>query len=427
MASGFSAFQHPGLLRFAIGRFAAAVGTTAVSVAIGFQLYERTHSAFALGLVGLVELIPVLVLALPAGAAADRFRRRNIAAMAHVVLALCSLAFALLTVFEGPVSAYYAVLFVIGIAVAFRQPSVGSMVPQLVPPKDFANANALISSSYELASMSGPALAGLLIAINHGSSTWAFGAAAASHLLFVGILLSLPSVAPVMSKSVARKLSDYFAGLRFVMNAKVFLAAITLDLFAVLLGGAVALLPIFAKDILNVGPAGLGWLRAAPAIGALGMALLQTRLPPWKRPGKALLIAVVGFGLSTMTFGLSKSFALSFMMLLMSGVFDNVSVVIRATLEQSLTPDVMRGRVSAINYVFIGLSNELGSFESGTTADLFGAVPSVVAGSIGTLLVVVFVFFKWPELLTVEPLNTLRALPEPVEAQAAVQEIKDQV
>lgn len=157
------------------------------------------------------------------------------------------------------------------------------------------------------------------------------------------------------------------------------------------------------------------------------MALLQTRLHPWRRPGKALLIAVTGFGVCMMTFGLSKSFALSFLMLLISGVFDNVSVVIRATLEQSLTPDVMRGRVSAINYVFIGLSNELGSFESGTTADLFGAVPSVVAGGVGTILVVIFVLFKWPELVNVAPLNTLRSLPEPIEAQAAEQEIKDQI
>ncbi len=411
MAHGFSAFRHPGLLRFAVGRFASAVGTTTVSVAVGFQLYERTHSPLALGLVGLVELIPVLLLALPAGSAADHFPRRNIAILAHLLLASCAIALMLLTVFEGPVAAYYAVLFFVGVAVAFRSPSVGAMVPQLVPAEDFANANALMSSSYELASMAGPALAGLLIALHGGSSSWAFGMATASHLLFVAILLTLPKIPAVVAKNRARKLSDYFAGLRFVLRVKVFLAAITLDLFAVLLGGAVALLPIFAKDILHAGPTGLGWLRAAPAIGALSMALLQTRLPAWRQPGRVLLITVAGFGLATVGFGLSRSFMLSFVLLLMTGVFDNVSVVIRATLEQSLTPDVMRGRVSAIHYVFIGLSNELGSFESGLTAHFFGPVNSVIGGGIGTMLVVLFVAVMWPQLREVAPLHTLKPLP----------------
>lgn len=411
MAHGFSAFRHPGLLRFAVGRFASAVGTTTVSVAVGFQLYERTHSPLALGLVGLVELIPVLLLALPAGSAADHFPRRTIAILSHLLLASCAIALMVLTVFEGPVAAYYAVLFFVGVAVAFRSPAVGAMVPQLVPAEDFANANALMSSSYELASMAGPALAGLLIALHGGSSSWAFGMATASHLLFVAILLTLPKFPSVMAKNRARKLSDYFVGLRFVLRVKVFLAAITLDLFAVLLGGAVALLPIFAKDILHAGPTGLGWLRAAPAIGALSMALLQTRLPAWQKPGRVLLITVAGFGLATVGFGLSRSFMLSFVLLLITGIFDNVSVVIRATLEQSLTPDVMRGRVSAIHYVFIGLSNELGSFESGLTADLFGPVNSVVGGGIGTMVVVLFVAVMWPQLREVAPLHTLKPLP----------------
>ena len=382
---------------------------------MGFQLYERTRSPLALGLVGLVELIPVLLLALPAGSAADRFPRRSIAMLAHGLLAACALALLVLTLLEGPVAAYYAVLFVVGVAVAFRSPAVGAMLPQLVPAEDFANANALVSSSQELASMAGPALAGLLIALNGGSSTWAFGMVAASHLLFVGVLISLPSFPAVMAKNRARKLSDYFAGLRFVLRVKVFLAAITLDLFAVLLGGAVALLPIFAKDILHAGPTGLGWLRAAPAIGALAMALLQTRLSAWQRPGRVLLITVAGFGLATIGFGLSQSLWLSFVLLLITGIFDNVSVVIRATLEQALTPDVMRGRVSAIHYVFIGLSNELGSFESGLTADLFGPVGSVVGGGLGTIAVVLFVALKWPQLRSVAPLHTLRPLPVPAD------------
>ena len=413
MSNGFAALKHPGLLRFALGRFASAVGTTTVSVAVGFQLYERTGSKLALGLTGLVELVPVLLLALPAGAVADHFRRRNVAVLSHIALASCSLALMLLTFFEGPVIAYYGVLFVVGVSVAFRSPSVGSMLPQLVPAEDFARANALISSSYELASMAGPALAGWLIALSVGSATWAFGLGAASHLVFVGVLLSLPSFPPVMSRSRVRTLSDYFVGFRFVMSVRVFLAAITLDLFAVLFGGAVALLPVFAKDILHAGPTGLGWLRAAPAIGALCMALVQTRLPAWKKPGQVLLMTVVGFGLATIGFGLSTSFLMSFSLLLLTGVFDNVSVVIRTTLEQSLTPDVMRGRVSAIHYVFIGMSNELGTFESGSTAHLFGAVPSVVGGGIGTILVVVLVALAWPELRKLAPLHTLKPMPVP--------------
>ena len=388
-----------------------------VTFAVGFQLYERTHSALALGLTGLAEVVPVLLLALPAGAVADRFRRRNVAALAHLSLATCAIALALLTHFEGPVAAYYGVLFLVGVTVAFRSPAVGSMLPQLVPQEDFATTNGWISSSYELASVGGPTLAGILVATNRGSSTWAFAVAALAHLVFVAVLLSLPSVAPVLSPDRARKLSDYFVGLRFVKRARVFLAAITLDMFAVLLGGSVALLPIFAKDILHSGPTGLAWLRAAPAVGAFSMALLQTRLPAWKRPGAVLLITVAAFGLMTIGFGLSKHFWLSFALLVAIGLFDNVSVVIRSTLEQSLTPDVMRGRVSAIYFVFIGLSNELGSFESGFTASLFGTVPAVVGGGIGTLLVVVAVALAWPELAKVPPLHTLRPMPVPADME----------
>jgi hypothetical protein len=211
----------------------------------------------------------------------------------------------------------------------------------------------------------------------------------------------------------AQGVRDLMVGLRFVLDARVFLGAITLDLFAVLLGGATALLPIFAKDILHAGPVGLGWLRAAPALGAMAMAVLQTRLPSWKRPGVVLLVTVAGFGLATLGFGLSTSTPLSWVMLFFTGVFDNVSVVIRATLEQSLTPDVMRGRVSAIHYVFIGMSNELGSFESGSTAALFGPIASVVGGGIGTLLVVGLVALAVKDLRTLPPLSSLKPLPVP--------------
>ena len=216
--------------------------------------------------------------------------------------------------------------------------------------------------------------------------------------------------------SSRRSASEVFAGFRFVRANPLFLSAITLDLFAVLFGGAVALLPIFAKDILQVGPAGLGYLRAAPGIGALSMALVTTRIKPWKRPGFVLLWVVAGFGLATIAFGLSRSFPLSLFCLFLTGVFDNISVVIRLTLEQTITPDHLRGRVSAINYVFIGFSNEFGAFESGATAALVGPTLSVVGGGFATLMVVVMVRAIWPQLVRIGPLHTLA----PAESLTAV-------
>ncbi|MFT3711813.1 MAG: MFS transporter [Archangium sp.] len=391
-----AAFRHPGVLRFAIGRFLSAMAATSVSVALGWRLYDKTNSMFALGLVGLIEVIPVLGLALPAGIASDRFPRRRVAIAAHLLLASCAAALVLLSWSEAPTWTFYVVILLVGVGTAFRGPSVGAMLPQLVPPADFTNANAWLSSSYELASISGPAVAGFLIAAA-GDAWLAFAFAFLAHLGFTVVLISLPEK-PAANTGERKGLSEILAGWRFVRDTKVFLAAITLDLFAVLFGGAVALLPVFAKDQLHVGPVGLGWLRAAPSLGALSMALLQTRLPPWKRPGIVLMWTVVGFGVSTIVFGLSTSLWLSLAALFLSGVFDNVSVVIRATLEQSLTPDVMRGRVSAIHYVFVGMSNELGSFESGATAAMFGPIASVVGGGVGTLLVVAFVALYFPQL-----------------------------
>ncbi|MFZ5439140.1 MAG: MFS transporter [Myxococcota bacterium] len=407
----FAAFRHPGVARFALGRFLSAMATTSVSVAVGWQLYERTGSTFALGLVGLVEVVPVVTLALPAGVVADRFPRRTVAIGAHLTLAACSAALMALALFDGPVWLTYVVLFVLGVGTAFRGPSVGAMLPQLVPAEHFRNANAWFSSTYELASISGPAVAGFLIAAVSGAQL-AYGFALVAHLGFVGILLSLPA-RPAALSGKRQGLADLLAGWRFVSGTRVFLAAITLDLFAVLLGGAVALLPVYAKDILHVGPVGLGWLRAAPALGAMSMALLQTRLPPWRRPGVVLLLTVAGFGVATVAFGLSTTMWLSFIALFFTGVFDNVSVVIRATLEQSLTPDSMRGRVSAIHYVFIGMSNELGSFESGATAALVGPLWSVVGGGIGTLAVVLVVALVFPQLRALPPLHQLQPLDAP--------------
>lgn len=404
----FAALRLPFVRSFALGRIAAVLGAQIISVAVGWQLYERTHDAWSLGLTGLFELAPVLVLTLPAGNAADRFPRRNLAIFAHMLLALAAIGLALVSLRGAPVPVIYALLLLVGSARAFASPSVGTIMPQLLKPEHFANANAWLASSYQLAAITGPALGGFLIALR-GDATWAFLAAAAGQVIFVMLLSTLPAKAPP-ARSGKRKPEDLFAGFSFIRRNPVFLAAITLDLFAVLLGGAVALLPVFAKDILHVGPVGLGWLRAAPSLGALTMALLTTRLPPWPRPGRALLITVAGFGIATICFGLSRSLPLSLVCLFFTGVFDEVSVVIRLTLEQVLTPDSVRGRVSALHFVFVGFSNQFGSFESGATAALFGPIASVVGGGIGTILVVCLVAVVWPGLAMLGPLHTLRPL-----------------
>jgi MFS family permease len=410
MADAYAALRHPFVRSFAIGRFAAIAGWQIINVTVGWQLYERTHNAWYLGLVGVVELSPVLFLMVLAGNAADRYPRRNIAIFAHGLVGLAAAGLALVSWLQGPIAAVYALLFLIGAGRAFSSPSVSTILPQLLAPAEFANANAWLSSTFQLAAISGPAFGGLLIAAT-GTATLPFVVAGVGQLIFMAALRTLPARLPAHTSS--RGARDVFAGFRFVRHNQLFLAAITLDLFAVLFGGAVALLPVFAKDILDVGPAGLGWLRAAPGAGAMTMALATTRLQPWRRPGRVLLIAVVGFGLATVGVGLSRSLPLSILCLFLTGMFDNVSVVIRLTLEQTITPDHLRGRVSSINYVFVGFSNEFGAFESGATAALFGPTASVVGGGLATLAVVAIVRSAWPELARIGPLHTLAPASEP--------------
>lgn len=376
-----------------------------INVAVGWLLYERTGDAWALGLVGVAELTPVLLLMVVAGNTADRYPRRNIGIFAHTVLTGAASGLAWLSWTDGPTWAIYSLLVMIGTARAFASPSVNTILPQLLAPAEFANANAWLSSTFQLAAITGPALGGMLIAVT-GAATLPFALAAAGQVVFILMLRTMPVRVPPPSMG-RRTAGDVYAGFRFVRANPLFLSAITLDLFGVLFGGAVALLPIFAKDILQVGPAGLGWLRAAPGLGAMCMAIVTTRLRPWREPGQALLVAVAGFGLATIGFGLSHSFPLSLVCLFLTGIFDNVSVVIRLTLEQTITPDHLRGRVSAINYVFVGFSNEFGAFESGATAAMFGPVASVVGGGFATLMVVLMVRAVWPQLARIGPLHTL--------------------
>jgi MFS family permease len=416
MARGDSlaALRSGSLRRYAFARLAAVLGAQMQGVAVGWQLYERTESAYALGLVGLIEVIPVVLLALPVGHLVDRLSRRNVAIAAQAGLGLASLGLTAVSYFQGPIWAIFGLILAIGVATAFASPSNSAFIPEIVPAADLANANAWLSSGWELSTMGGPALAGILIAATGGATT-VYALNLVASATYVAVMFTIPRP-PKRPPPPAEK-GALMAGLRFVWNTELFLSAITLDLFAVLLGGATALLPIFAKDILHVGPAGLGWLRAAPAVGAFLMAIVTTRLPPWKHSGRVLLMSVAGFGAATIGFGLSTSFPLSLFFLFLTGLFDNVSVVIRRTLEQIVTPDALRGRVSSVTYVFIGCSNELGAFESGFTAGLFGAPLSVLGGGIGTVLVVALVAWKWRSLArlgSLEELAAKHAEPHPV-------------
>ncbi len=393
----YAALRYRDFRLLLLGRFAATLGEQMLTVALGWELYERTGSAFALGLVGLVQMLPVLAFSLPAGHLADRHNRLHIVIVTDALLALGALALFALSATEGPLPLYYAAILLLGVAQAFNDPAGSTLLPQIVPAQTFANAATWSSSSFQLAAVSGPALAGVLIAITT-RSTIIYALYAALGVCVVGLLLLIRTPAPPRVISKASTVQSLLEGLGFLRRTRVIVGAITLDMFAVAFGGAVTLLPIFATTVLHSGATGLGLLRAAPAVGALLMAFAQAYLPPLRRAGRTLLLAVGGFGLATIVFGLSRSFLLSLLMLALLGALDNVSVVIRSTLLLTRVPDAMRGRVASVNSIFIGASNQLGGFESGSVAALIGPVGSVVTGGIGTLVVVGAVALLWPEL-----------------------------
>jgi MFS family permease len=389
------------------GTFLAVLGEQMVNVAVGWELYERTRSPLALGLMGLVQLTPVLLLALPAGHLADRLDRRRIAVATMAGLALAALGLALVSSAGGPLPLVYLCLLAIGVGRAFQNPALAALTAQVVPPAHFGNAATWESSVWQAAAVLGPALGGFLIAARHGAAL--VYAIAAGMLLLTAVLLGLLRPWAAARAEESATLAEVLAGMRFIWNTKVIQAALTLDMVAVLLGGATALLPIFARDILQVGAQGLGWRRAAPPAGAIVAALTLAALPPFRRAGRTLLLVVAGFGLATIVFGLSRSFPLSLLMLALVGGLDNISVVIRSTLVLTRTPGALRGRVNAAHFVFVGISNELGAFESGVAAEWLGAVGAVVAGGVGTMLVVLLVALKWPEMRRLGRLDTEHA------------------
>jgi MFS family permease len=378
------------------GRFLGSLGDQMLSVAVGWELYQRTNSALALGLVGLVQVAPVVLLSLPAGSIADRVRRQRVIVAAQTLGLASVLGLATLSLLDGPLTAFYACLLLIGISSAFRTPASSALLSQTVPSAMYANAATWSSSSLQLAAVLGPTLGGLVIALTH-SSTPVYVLDALAGLTLALMIGRIRTERVVRPRGVSR-LRALGEGITFVARTRVVLGAITLDMFGVLLGGATTLLPIYARDILRVGPEGLGWLAAAPSLGAILMAVTLAHLPPFKRAGAVLLVAVVGFGGATIVFGLSTSFPLSLAMLGLLGAFDNISMVIRHTLLLVRTPDELRGRVSAVNNVFIGASNQLGGFESGVAAALFTPVIAVVGGGAGTILIVLMIALGFPEL-----------------------------
>jgi MFS family permease len=381
------------LIGLSIGSF----GQQMLSVALGWELYIRTGSALVLGGVGLAQVIPIILLSLPAGHIADRYSRKLIALAGEVVLAAASLGLAGLSAEHGPLLLIYGCLVVMGSAQAFSGPAGGALIAQVIPASLYENASTWRSSSWQLSAVLGPTASGFLLGL-FGGATWIYVLNAFAALVFVTLLAVLRVHRVQERPREEGVMASLIEGVRFLGRTQVMLAAITLDLFAVLLGGAVTLLPVYARSILHVGPFGLGWLQAASSLGAVTMAVFLAHRPAFTRAGRALMVAVAGFGLATVLFGLSHWFPLSLVMLFILGALDNISVVIRSTIFLVRTPDAMRGRVGAVNSLFIGASNQLGGFESGVAAQIFGPVVAVVAGGIGTLLVVGVVAMVWPEM-----------------------------
>ncbi|HTL29599.1 MAG TPA: MFS transporter [Tepidisphaeraceae bacterium] len=413
----YAALRLPTYRLFAVTFALAVIGSQSMSVAVQWELFQQTHKSITLGNLGLIQALPVILLALLAGHVSDVFSRKRVLMVTQVLLVIFPLILAFMVKYKHDwryyIQASYAIILLNACALTFARPARSALLPGLVPKEIFTNAATWNATFFELASVAGPAIGGLIIAKINVFAALVLSAICTSVCFALTALLPDPHVT---RKSEPLNMGTLVAGVRFVWRTKILLAIMTLDLFAVLLGGAVYLLPAFAEQM-NVGASGFGWLRAAPSIGAITMAMLIAHLPPMKRAGRALLLAVIGFGAATVVFGFSKSFWLSLAMLFFTGAFDNISVVVRHTLVQLLTPDAMRGRVSAVNQVFIGASNELGGMESGYVAQAFSPVFSVVAGGIGAMIVTVLVAFKWPEIRRFGSLQSAQAIEESEPAQ----------
>ena len=380
------------------------VGYRVSMVALQYELFKETHDYMALGWLGLVTTIPVFLLTLPAGQAADSFNRKAIIVLALALACVGSIGLYFISYYHLPIWLAYGCVVIRSIAGTFTQPARQALLPQVVPPDVFANAVTWNSSCIQTALLLGPALGGFIAAYN---VSMAYLTDALCMLLSLSAVLLIRSHAPVHNRQPAT-MKTVVAGLHYVYQTKVILAALLLDLLATIFGGATALLPGFATEILRVGPTALGWLNAAPAAGAVTMGAILAHVPPIKNAGRAMILGVIGFGAATILFGISKRYELSLLFLFMTGAFDNISVVVRHTLVQSLAPEAMRGRISAVNSLFIGASNRLSDFESGVTAKFFGPVGSAVIGGAGSIICVILVALRFPELRRVGSLADLK-------------------
>jgi len=402
----YAVLRNRDLRIYLTGRLIAIIGQQMFAMALGWELYERTGSALALGFVGLTQVIPMIVCTLPAGHFADRYNRKRIIVLMTMILAAVNLALAGISAARAPVLLIYLCLITTGAAKTFLWAASASFLPQLVERKDLSRAVTWNSTIFQIGSIAGPAVGGIVLHFTHHAA-WIYVLNALAAVICSGLVnrVRLHHVAVIAEKFSFKTL---LTGFSFVFTNRIILGIITLDMFAVLLGGATALLPVYAKEILHVGPYGLGLLQAALPVGAILCSFTLTHRQPLQKVGRSLLWAVAGFGLATVVFGLSQQFWLSFAMLTICGISDNVSVVVRHTLVQLLTPNEKRGRVSAVNNLFIGTSNELGEVESGTVAHWFGpalgntiatgAMISVISGGVGTILVVLAVAWLWPEI-----------------------------
>jgi len=401
-ADSSALLQHKSFLLYLVSRSFSRFSSQIAAVAVGWQIYDLTGSAFALGMVGLVQFLPTLLLVFVAGHAADRYERKRVAQLCLLVEAVTAL-FLAWGAYAGSLTVVqiFIAMAVLGTAGAFESPTVGALLPLIVPEGSLQRATAISSGAAQLATITGPALGGLAYAV---APSLPYGVMALFWLL--GTVL-MGAVQPAQSAVVrdAATPADLFAGVRFVRNNPAILGTISLDLFAVLLGGATALLPISARDILQTGPLGLGILRAAPAVGALLMTAVLARYTIDRRVGMRMFQAVIVFGVATVVFAVSQWMWLSVLALAVLGAADVVSVVIRFSLVQLQTPDEMRGRVGAVNFLFINASNQLGQFESGVTAALFGAMPAAALGGLGTIAIALLWMKLFPALRDVQRLE----------------------
>ena len=399
-----AAFRYPNFRYYMLARFLTAASSEMQAVAVAWQVYALTHRPLDLGLVGLAQFLPGILLFLPAGHTADRAPRKVILQFCFAGFVLCSLLLLGLTL-RGLTSMapLYLVLVFNGVVRAFSGPASQAFLPLIVPVADFPNAVAWSSSNFQAATILGPVAGGLIYGWT-GSAIPVYACSALANLAALVAMSAIRVQATERPRTVASA-GDLLSGIKYIRSNKLILAAISLDLFAVLLGGAVALLPVYAREILHVGASGLGILRTAPGVGAVITAILVAHWPLRRRAGMVMLWCVFGFGLATIIFGVSHNVALSLAVLVVAGSCDMVSVIVRHTMIQLATPDEMRGRVSAVNMVFIGASNEVGQFESGITAQWFGTVPAVVLGGVGTVAIVALWAWLFPELRRVDKLG----------------------